>query len=145
MLQNFFAPYSDWGLLILRLGIAIIMMVHGWPKLNPNSAMKGIAGFSAGLKQMGVPLPVFFAWVVALLETLGAVLLILGLGTRILALGFVIDMLVAIVRARVPMGAHFGPSQSGIGWEFEFILLAAALALVFTGAGSLALDALVGL
>jgi uncharacterized membrane protein YphA (DoxX/SURF4 family) len=83
--------------------------------------------------------------VVALLETVGAALLILGLGTRILAIGFAIDMLVAIVRARLPMGASFGPSQSGIGWEFEFILLATSLALLFTGAGSIALDPLVGL
>ena len=87
----------------------------------------------------------FFAWVVAPLETVGAVLLILGLGTRILAIAFAIDMLVAIVRARIPMGASFGPSQGNIGWEFEFILLVAALALLFTGAGSIALDPLLGL
>jgi uncharacterized membrane protein YphA (DoxX/SURF4 family) len=43
------------------------------------------------------------------------------------------------------MGASFGPSQGSIGWEFEFILLAASLALLFTGAGSIALDPLVGL
>ena len=145
MLENFFAPYSDWGLLILRLGVGTIMLVHGWPKLNPNSPMKGTAGLAAGLKQMGVPLPTFFAWVVALLETVGAVLLMLGLGTRILAIGFAIDMLVAIVKARRPMGASFGPSDGNIGWEFEFILLAAALALLFTGAGRIALDPLVGL
>jgi uncharacterized membrane protein YphA (DoxX/SURF4 family) len=30
------------------------------------------------------------------------------------------------------------------GWEFEFVLLAQALALVFTGAGSIALDPLLG-
>jgi len=94
---------------------------------------------------MGIPLPTFFAWLVALLETVGAALLIVGLGTRILAIGFAIDTLVAIVRARRPMGASFGPSQSGVGWEFEFILMAAALTLLFTGAGSIALDPLVGL
>jgi uncharacterized membrane protein YphA (DoxX/SURF4 family) len=47
------------------------------------------------LKQLRVPLPVFFAWVVSLLETVGAVLLLFGLGTRILAIGFAIDMFVA--------------------------------------------------
>lgn len=34
---------------------------------------------------------------------------------------------------------------SGTGWEFEFALMAQALALVFTGAGRIALDRLVGL
>jgi hypothetical protein len=29
MLEDIFAPYSDWGLLILRLGVGIIMLVHG--------------------------------------------------------------------------------------------------------------------
>ncbi|MCI0393449.1 MAG: DoxX family protein [Chloroflexi bacterium] len=145
MLENIFSPFSDWGLLILRLSMGIIFIAHGWPKLNPNSPIKGPAGFAMGLKQMGIPLPTFFAWVVVLLETVGAVLLILGLGTRILALGFAIDMLVAIVRARRPMGAKFSSMTEGIGWEFEFILLAAALALLFTGAGSLALDPVLGL
>ena len=145
MLENILSPYSDWGLLILRVAIAIVFLAHGWPKLNPNGPMKGPAGFAAGLKQMGVPLPLFFAWVVALLETVGAVLLILGLGTRILAVGFIIDMLMAIFRALLPMGAKFTSLVPELHWELEFLLAAASLALVFTGAGSLALDPLFGL
>jgi len=101
MLENIFSPFSDWGLVILRLAMGITFLVHGWPKLNPNGPIKGPAGFAGFLKQMGVPLPMFFAWVVALLETVGAVLLILGLGTRILAVGFAIGMLVAILVAKI--------------------------------------------
>lgn len=62
MLENIFAPYSAWGLLILRLGMGILMLFHGWPKLNPNGPMKGPAGFAAFLKQQGVPLPTLSAW-----------------------------------------------------------------------------------
>jgi len=145
MLENIFSPFNDWGLLILRLGMGLIFLVHGWPKLNPNSPMKGTAGFAGFLKQMGVPLPGLFAWVVALLETVGAVLLILGLGTRILAIGFAIDMVVAIfVAKRGFMKVPFMAQQT-TGWEFDFALLAASLALLFTGAGSIALDPAVGL
>ncbi len=145
MLENIFSPFSDWGLVILRLALGITFLIHGWPKLNPNGPMKGPAGFAGGLKQMGVPLPLFFAWVVALWETAGAVLLILGLGTRILAAGFAIDMLVAtwLVKRRM-MKANF-MDQKVQGWEFEFALLAQALALLFTGAGRIALDRIVGL
>src|SRR5207245_9778827 len=96
MLEHFFSPLSDWGPLILRLALGILFPFHGWMKLNPKGPMKGPAGFAGFLKQLGVPLPVFFAWVVALLETVGAALLILGLGTRILAFGFGIDFLVDI-------------------------------------------------
>lgn len=75
--------------------------------------MKGPAGFAGYLKQMGVPLPLFFAWVVALLEMVGAGLLILGLGTRIIAAGYVIDMVVAITRALLPRGATFTSMTGG--------------------------------
>ena len=145
MLENIFSQYSDWGLLILRLATGIIFLVHGWPKLNPNSPMKGPAGFGGFLKQMGVPLPNLFGWLVALLETVGAVMLILGLGTRILAVLFTINMLVAIfVAKKGAMKVGFTAPQ-GPGWEFDFILGAVALALLFTGAGMIALDPLIGL
>jgi putative oxidoreductase len=145
MLESIFAPYSGIGLLILRLALGIVMIAHGWPKLNPNGPMKGPAGFGGFLKQMGVPLPILSGWVVALLETVGAVLLILGLGTRILAVGFVVDMVVAIRLVRIGMSKSPFAGGQGIGWEFEFILAAAALALLFTGAGSIALDPIFGL
>ncbi len=145
MLESIFSPVSDWGLVILRVAMAITFLVHGWPKLNPNGPMKGPAGFAGWLKQMGVPLPMFFAWVVALLETVGAVLLILGLGTRILAVGYAIDMLVAIWLVKRKMMKAAFMDQKVQGWEFEFALMAGALALLFTGAGSIALDPIVGL
>lgn len=145
MLDNIFSPYSNWGLVILRLAMGIIFLVHGWPKLNPNSMMKGPAGFGGFLKQMGIPLPIFFGWAIALLETAGAVMLILGLGTRILAVLFAINMLVAILVAkRRVMKVGFSAQQT-TGWEFDFALLANSLALLFTGAGSIALDPLIGL
>lgn len=145
MLENFFSPLGDWGLLILRLVMGLIFIVHGWPKLNPNSPLKGPVGFAGFLKQIGIPLPGFFAWVVALLETIGAVLLIFGLGTRILAALFAIDMLVAIFPAKRGFMKTPFMAQQTTGWEFDFALLGISLALIFTGAGSLALDPLVGL
>jgi putative oxidoreductase len=128
----------------LRLGLAVVFLVHGWPKINPNSQMGGIGGVTGFFQQLNVPLPGFFAWVVALLETAGSVLLILGLGTRIVALGFAVDMVVAswLVRIRM-MNSPFAGGE-GIGWEFEFILGVAALALLFLGAGAYSLDAVVG-
>ncbi len=131
--------------MILRLGLGIILPFHGWLKLNPNGPTKGPAGFAAFLRQVGVPLPSLLAWVVILLETVGAALLILGLGTRIVALGLVIDMLVAIGLVKRNMAKARFMEQNGTGWEFEFALMVAALALVFAGAGSIALDRVVGL
>jgi len=145
MLEDVFTSAGDWGLLILRLTLGIIFITHGWPKLNPNSPTKGTAGFGGFLKKMGVPLPMFFAWVVALLETVGAVLLILGLGTRILGVGFAIIALVATLLAKIRFMKVGFIAQQATGWEFDFSLMGSSLALVFLGAGTLALDPLVGL
>lgn len=144
MLETIFSSPAAWGLLILRLALAITFWTHGWMKVDPNGPVKGPANFAAGLKQMGVPLPLFFAWVVALLETAGSGLLILGLGTPILAIGFAIDMLVAamLVKRRMMNAKFMDPKVQG--WEFEFVLMAGALSLFFTGAGNLSLDYLLG-
>ena len=144
MLEDLFRPVSDLGPLVLRVALSIIFLVHGWPKLNPNSPMKGTFGFSAALRQLGIPLPVLLAWVVTLLETAGAVLLILGLGTRILGLLLAVEMSVAIWAKMTAWKIPFFAQQT-TGWEFDFALLAAALSLVFTGGGALALDPVVGL
>lgn len=138
MVADLLAALGSFGPLILRVALGTIFLFHGWPKLNPNSPMKGTAGLSAGLKQIGVPLPALFAWVVALVETAGAVLLILGVATRLVALLLAADMLVAGWARATKWNARF-TSPQGPGWEFEFALLAAALSLAFTGGGSLAL------
>jgi len=145
VLDSWFAPFSDWGLVILRLGLGLTFIPHGWMKLNPNGPTKGPGGFAAWLKQMRVPVPLFFGWLVPLLETVGAVLLIAGLATRILALGLAIDMLVAILLVRRGMAkAKFMDPQGG-GWEFEFVLMMGALTLLLTGAGPISLDRAIGL
>lgn len=131
-LASWFSP--DWGLLLLRIGVAIVFLVHGLPKIKD---VGQIAGF---FKQANIPLPGIMAWVVSLLETVGPALLVLGLGTRVIGLALAFTMVVATKTVKIDMAkAKF----SG-GWEFEFILGVAALALAFTGAGALSIDAGLG-
>lgn len=139
MLETLISPYADIGPLVLRIGLALVFIAHGWPKLNPNSPMKGIAGVAGFFQQLGIPAPRFFAWLVALLETVGAVLLVAGLGTRVLGLAFAIDMAVAIYTAKIKMMK--APFAGQNGWEFEFALLFSSLALVFSGGGAYSLEA----
>ena len=137
MLENFFAPYAGVGELILRLGLGITFFAHGREKIqNP-------AEFAGFLKQIHVPLALLNAWIVALLETVGALLLILGIATRPIALALAIDMLVALATLRIGK-APFASGGKGAGWDFEFILLMASLALVFSGAGPLGVDHFLG-
>jgi putative oxidoreductase len=138
MLANLFTPFAGVGELILRVALGISFFGHGRDKL------KNPAGFAAFLRQIHVPVPLFNAWLVALLETVGALLLILGIATRVLALGLAIDMVVALATVRIGK-APFTSGPQGGGWELEFLLLAGAVALLFTGAGRFGLDAYLGL
>src|SRR4051794_33762875 len=128
MLDRLFADVADAGELVLRLGLGIVFIGHGWGKLQNPSA------FAELLQQLRVPAPKLLAWVVALLETVGAALIIVGVATRLMALGLAINMLVALVNLRIGK-APFLSGPEGEGWDFELLLLVSSLALVFTGPG----------
>lgn len=136
MLETLFAPWVDIGPLILRIGLAVIFFAYGWPKIRD---VEKVAG---SFKGMNIPMPKLMAWVVALLETVGSLLLVLGLATRLLAVAFAFNMLVATFKAKIGlMKVGFkGPS----GWALDFSLMVSALSLFFTGAGAFALDAAFG-
>jgi putative oxidoreductase len=53
----------DLALFILRLSVGATFIMHGYPKLFPS----GPGGFAGLLHNLGFPVPVFLAWVVALL------------------------------------------------------------------------------
>ena len=126
------------GELVLRLALGITFFAHGRHKITDPNA------FATFLKQLGVPAPQLSAWSVALLETVGAACLMLGIGARPIALALAIDMAVALAKVRIPKAPFTsGPEKSG--WDSEFMLLASALALAFTGGGRFSIDHALGL
>jgi putative oxidoreductase len=142
MFNKFVGASHGVGELILRVCLGAIFIPHGWMKLDPSGPMGGPPGFAGFLAQLQVPVPGLFAWVVALLESVGAVMLITGLATRVVALGLAIDMLVAICAVKIGMShSAFTSSQQAMGWGFELALFAGAAALAFLGGGRYSLDA----
>jgi putative oxidoreductase len=132
---------SDLGLLILRLALGGIMFVHGSQKLLGWFDGPGIAGFVGWMASMHVP--AFAAWLAIIAEFFGGLGIILGLFTRLAALGIAFQMLVAIwmVHWKVGFFMNWGSvANRGEGWEYAFLILAAALALVMTGPGSWSLQ-----
>lgn len=73
-------------------------------------------------------------------EPIGAIATLLGLLTPLPALGFIFVMVNAITLKRRKMKQPFVNPDMSPGWEFEFIILAAAIALFFLGAGAFSLD-----
>ena len=119
------------GLTIVRVITGIIFMAHGGQKLFSF----GIAGVTAGFTQMGVPLPGITAPLVAILEFFGGLALVIGLLTRLAALGLAINMLGAIFLVHLAAG-FFLPQ----GYEFALLLFMTSLALVIGGPGRYAID-----
>ena len=131
--MRFFADlhqFSDWALVALRIGVGTSFLVHGimkrpmW-KMAPSAQMP--ASFLATLKLLSI------------VEPLGALALFAGFLTQPAAAGFVIIMLGAIRLKALKMKKAFAGDG---GWELDFALLTAALALVFLGAGAVSLDRL---
>jgi putative oxidoreductase len=126
----------DRVLIILRFGIGVTFIFHGYPKLLPS----GPGGFAGFLHSLGFPAPLFFAWVVSIVEFFGGIAMILGFLVRYVGALMVIEMIVTTVRVKLRAGVGF-ISPKGTGWELDFLLLIIALTLALVGAGPLSLDA----
>lgn len=118
------------GLTVLRITVGIVFLAHGYQKLF-HMHIQGVANMFA---HSGIPLPYASALVVTLVEFVGGILLVAGVGTRIAAALLAVDMAVAILAVHMKHG-FFAP----MGFEFPLTLLAACLCLVLSGGGMLSL------
>lgn len=123
---------DSWGPVLIRLAVGLVMVIHGLGKLfGVGPAAMSISQFTGFLDTLGLPAASVLAWIVAVVELGGGVLILLGVFTRLAALIIAIDMVVATVLVHLPEGY----SDS----ELTIVLCLAALSLVVSGAGKLAL------
>lgn len=125
---------NSWGILVLRLAAGAIFMYHGYGKLF--GSMPGMTGFTGMVSHMGFPIPIVFAYAVAIVEFFGGLAIILGLCTRFFAFFGAIDMLIAF-----GMVMGFSLAHGGL----ELMLLASMVTFTIMGAGRISLDARFGL
>ncbi len=116
---------SDTGLLILRVVPSLMMMSHGWGKIQN---FEGISG--AFPDPIGLGSPVALCMVI-FAEFVCSLLLILGLGTRLAAIPPLITMLVAAFWA-----------HAADGWgkqELPLLFATVYVVLIFVGGGAIGL------
>lgn len=126
------SPLQGWGITAIRVIVGIVFVAHGGQKLLES----GFSGFAGNLEDQGVPIPLFFAVLVILLEVVGGVALIFGLFTRLFAVPLAINMLMAALLVHFPNGFF---SRDG-GYEYTLVLMVACVALALSGPGKAALD-----
>lgn len=124
--------------LILRVVIGSIFALHGIDKFDV-----GIDNIKGMFETWGVIAPGFTAPLVAVVEIVGGVALILGLGTRIAAMMLSVLMIGAIIYVKKDLGII--SSQQMPGAELDLAILAGLIQVLFTGPGRYSIDDKVGL
>ena len=127
----------DFGLLLLRLMLAVVFVYHGSQKLFGWFDGYGLKNTADAFGSMGFPLPMASAIAAGSAEFFGAILLALGLFFRPAALVMAFTMFVASY-VHLP-----GGFQAPKGLEFPLTLAVALLSLAFTGPGRIALGKLI--
>jgi putative oxidoreductase len=118
------------ALLVLRLVLGAIMIGHGYPKI--------FGGLSHHVQMVrGLGLPGWLAYCSAGAEFFGGIAVVLGLFTRCAAIAILINLAIAIGKVHWKNGL-----LGNGGYQFPLALAAIAFALIFFGAGPIALDSM---
>lgn len=136
MMQYYFTSllqFGDWGFLVLRLAVGVIFIYHGVKKIGMWRA--------APSPQM----PASMLWIMralSVVEPLGGAALIVGFMSQASAAALGVIMIGAtwfkIAKWKTPFFA-----QDKTGWEFDFVLFAACVAILLLGSGGISIDYLI--
>lgn len=126
------SKYQHTGLLILRVGIGIMMITHGYPKLAGGPEIWGQIGGAMPVKALS-SIPVFWGFMAAFAEGVGGLLLVLGFLFRPACILLLITMGVA-----AQMHLSKGDGLSGAGHAIDLAIV--FLALFITGPGKYSID-----
>ncbi len=124
--------HRDEGLFLLRLGIGVMFICHGYPKLMAGPETWTMLG--GALSAMSINFaPALMGFLAAIAEFLGGILLVLGLLTRPACLFLVITMIVAAVM-------HISRNDSFIVYSHAVESGILFFSLIFIGPGKISLD-----
>jgi putative oxidoreductase len=124
--------YKNFGLLIIRVGLGIMFIYHGYPKLM--GGVNSWEGLGQSTKYAGIHFwPVAWGLIAALTEVFGGFLLIIGLAFRPVCLLLLINMIVATL-------SHFGKGDGLMGASHAIEDAIVFAGLLFVGPGKYSVD-----
>ena len=124
--------YTNLGLLLMRAGLGVMMIAHGYPKLIGGPERWSKVG--KAMEYIGVDAyPAFWGFMAGVSESLGGVLLILGLAFRPACLFLLCTMIMAAVN-------HFGKGDELLKASHAIELAFVFLGLFFLGPGRYSVD-----
>ena len=143
MLGWLVGTHGDVVPLVLRLTLAVVMFPHGAQKAIGWFGGYGLRGTLDFLRKSGVASPVAVLAIMA--EFLGPLGLVVGLLTRVAALGIAAVMLGSILTVHRQHGffMNWYGNQQGEGFEYHILAIGLAVALVLGGGGVWSLDAVI--
>ena len=131
----------DSALLGLRLSLGGYLAAHGAQKLFGVWGGPGMTKWAQSVQRLRIRPAQPWAWIAALSEFGGGLLLAFGLLSPLGSLAITGAMLVAIATVHLSKGFWVGKG----GFEFNLALIAGAAALAFTGPGTYSLDNALGI
>jgi putative oxidoreductase len=134
--RRLLATDAGWGALALRIPVGVIFAAHGAQKLFGWFGGYGLEGTGQWMDSVGLSPGYLMALLAGAVEFFGGLALIVGLLVRPASAALAVTMVVAIFSVHIDKGLF----MSNNGYEFALALLAAALALAFSGAGRGSLD-----
>ncbi|MBS1781957.1 MAG: DoxX family protein [Bacteroidetes bacterium] len=126
------SKFSNFGLLVLRIGLGAMMIIHGFPKLIGGPEKWAAVG--SAMTHMGISgYFALFGFLAAISEAIGGALIILGLAFRPACLMLIGTMVVAATM-HIKSGDGIGTASHAIELAFVFF------GLFFVGPGRLSID-----
>ena len=122
------------GALVLRVVLGITFFIHGLAKFQ--GGIENTVGWFASIGLPGV-----LAYAVASVELVGGILLIIGLGSRVVSAILALLMIGATLKVKLAIG-FLGNGQMA-GYELDLALLAMAVFIAINGSKMFAVDQVV--